>query len=141
MIRGDSCVHITASYADACDMLGTIAVRWMHAIFVTGRNAMLRSDRAAALGFNLPRVRNDQCDPDVPLEILRVDALMYENGNFLAKFSMYPGFHNMAFCSLRDGRRHEMGSLAHIEYLPRIESVLMNSEVLICDSREVVSMM
>ncbi len=51
------------------------------------------------------------------------------------------GFIPSFFCSLRDGRRHEMGSLAHFEYLLRIESVLMNGEVLICDSGEVVSLM
>ncbi len=60
---------------------------------------------------------------------------MYENGNFMAKFAGYPGFHYVVFCSLRDGRRREMGSLAH---LLRIESVLMDGEVLICDSGEVV---
>ncbi len=53
----------------------------------------------------------------------------------------YPGFHNVVFFPLRDGRRHKMGSLAHVEYLLRIESVLMNGKVFICDSGEVVSMM
>ncbi len=86
-------------------------------------------------------MRDNQCDSDVPLELLPVDALMYEDAIFLAKFAGYPGFHTIVFCSLRDGRRHEMGSLAHFEYLLRIESVLMNGEVLICDSGEVVSMM
>ncbi len=38
-----------------------------------------------------------------------VDALIYENGNFMPKFAEYPGFHNVVFCSLRDGRRHETG--------------------------------
>ncbi len=47
MIRGEGCVHIVASGTDACDMLRTMAVRWMHAMFVTGRDAVLRSDRAA----------------------------------------------------------------------------------------------
>ncbi len=78
------------------------------------------------MGAEFSRVRNNQCDPDVPLERLRVDVLMYENSNFTAKFVQYPGFHNVVFCSLRDSRTREMGSLAHIEYLLRIESVFMN---------------
>ncbi len=75
IIRGEGCVHIAASYTDACDMVGTMAVRWMHAMFETGRNAVLRIDRAAAWGLNSPHVRDKKCDPDVPLELLRVDAL------------------------------------------------------------------
>ncbi len=59
----------------------------MHAMFVTGRDAVLRSDRAAAWGLNSPRVRDNQYDLDVILNFLRVDALMYENGNFMPKFS------------------------------------------------------
>ncbi len=54
MIRGEGCVHIVASGTDACDMLGTMAVRWMHAMLVTGRDAVLRSDRAAAWGLIRP---------------------------------------------------------------------------------------
>ncbi len=77
----EGCVHIAARYTDACDMLGTKAVRWMHAMFVTGRAAVLRSDRAAAWGLNSPRVRDNQCDPDVPLELLREEGFMDENGN------------------------------------------------------------
>ncbi len=79
-------------------------------MFATGRDAVLRSDRAAAWGLNSPHVRNRQCDSDVALELLPIDALMYEDGNILAKFAGYPGFHTIVFCSLRDGRRHEMGS-------------------------------
>ncbi len=48
MIRCEGCVHIVASGFDERDMLGTMAVRWMHAMFVAGRDAVLRSDRAAA---------------------------------------------------------------------------------------------
>ncbi len=90
-------MHFATRYTDACDMLGTMAVSWMHAIFVKGRDAVLRSDRVAALGLNSHHVRHNQCDPEVPLELLRVDALMYENGNFMAKFAGCPGFHNGAF--------------------------------------------
>ncbi len=69
-----------------------------------------------------------------------MNALMYENINFMAKFDEYPGFHNIVFCSLLDGLRHDAGSMAHIEYLLRIWSVRMNGAVLICDSGEEVSM-
>ncbi len=66
-IRGEGCMHISASYTDACDMLETMAVLWMHAMLVIGRNAELRSDWAVAWGLNSPRVRDNQCDP-VPLK-------------------------------------------------------------------------
>ncbi len=92
MIRGEGCVHIVASGFDACDMLGTMAVRWMHAMFVTGRDAVLRSDRAAAWGLNSPQVRDNQCDSDVPLELLPVDALMYEDAIFWRNLPGILGF-------------------------------------------------
>ncbi len=76
-------------------------------------------------------MRYNQYDSDVPPELLRVDAVMYENGNFLSKFAGYPRCHNIVFCSLRDRRRLKMGSPARIESLLRIESVHMNGEMLI----------
>ncbi len=71
-------------------------------------------------------MRDNQCDSDVPLELLPVDALMYEDAISWRNLPGILGFIPSFFCSLRDGRRHEMGSLAHFEYLLRIESVLMN---------------
>ncbi len=44
-----------------------------------------------------PHVRDSRCDSDVALELLPIDALMYEDGNFLAKFGGYPGFHTIVF--------------------------------------------
>ncbi len=93
MVRGEGCVHIAATYTGGCNMLGTMAVRWIHAMFVTGLNAVVRRDRAAAWALNSPLVRDNQYDPDVPLETGSIHALMYENGNFMAKFAGYPGCH------------------------------------------------
>ncbi len=80
-------------------------------------------------------VRATSDDPSV--ELFAIEALLYENGAFKAKFAPYDGFNSIDFCTLIDARDMEIGFVEHIRYLRDVErDLISNPGVLICDSGE-----
>ncbi len=136
LIRGEGSLHVMANVDHARGMIGHTAVDFLIAMHQSDGDGILTAERALAWGMAIPAIAENDDDVEVPLMQYEVEAVTFQRGAYWAKVPGCNGFRRMAFCTLRDGSRNGIGSVAHLEYLLAMEKDLADGGVRICDNNE-----